>query len=191
MRELFREGVLWSVHEANTSHVPGARGRRCLIFDSDTVVRRVWSFPTDWHELDDDALWALIARPAPSSARGASTRAPTEPFASAMALAEETTATARALVKQISTLREANRTLLSENSTLRAQCQDGRCAMRHTVEAYASAMRAEGLAPEVAIVRIKTAVIDAVGAASVADDPDAETVMRDAVAWGIAAYYAA
>src|SRR4051794_35182356 len=49
--------MVWDVREADARDVPGARGPRCLIFESPEVVRRVWVFPANWRELDDDALW--------------------------------------------------------------------------------------------------------------------------------------
>lgn len=35
------------------------RQRPSLIFDCDTVIRRVRDYPTDWYELSDDDLFAL------------------------------------------------------------------------------------------------------------------------------------
>jgi hypothetical protein len=62
MRQLTREGASWCVHEVDTSNVPGARGRRCLIVESDTVVRRIWSYPPNWCALGDDTLWEILDR---------------------------------------------------------------------------------------------------------------------------------
>lgn len=49
----------WRVREVSALNVPGARGPRCLICESGDVVRRLWKYPADWQELDDDALWEL------------------------------------------------------------------------------------------------------------------------------------
>lgn len=62
MRELTREGTQWSVHEVDTTGVPGARGGRCLIVESEHVVRRIWSYPPNWASLGDDTLWDLLDR---------------------------------------------------------------------------------------------------------------------------------
>ena len=41
-------GVEWEVSELDGTHVPAARGERCLIFRSAGAVRRVWNYPTSW-----------------------------------------------------------------------------------------------------------------------------------------------
>ena len=56
-------GKIWSIREASCERVPGAVGSRCLIFDCATIVRRVWRYPVDWAQLDDDALRALLEAP--------------------------------------------------------------------------------------------------------------------------------
>jgi len=52
-------GVSWRVVERGTTEVPGARGPRCLIFLSEAVVRRVWTYPSDWQHLSATDLEAL------------------------------------------------------------------------------------------------------------------------------------
>jgi hypothetical protein len=191
MRELCREEVSWIVREADTSRMPGARGERCLIFDSESVVRRVWQFPTDWQSLDDDALWALTLKSQLPAAICGARPAMRPALASAITLAVETSERARRLIGVFAALSAENLELRSETTETLARCRESRAAMRNSVEAFAAAMRTEGVAPEEAIVLIKGAVIDGVGPAAVTDDPDAQVVMREAVAWGIAAYYAA
>ena len=56
-------GMLWSVREVSCALVPGAVRPRCLIFDSTAIVRRVWRYPADWAELDDDGLRRLLHAP--------------------------------------------------------------------------------------------------------------------------------
>ena len=56
------DGINWTVHEVDTSAVPGARGCRCLIVESENVVRRVWSYPPGWSALGDDTLWDILDR---------------------------------------------------------------------------------------------------------------------------------
>ena len=57
------EGLGWRVVECAAAHVPGSRGPRCLIFLSEGLVRRVWSFPPEWRTLAPVALEALMALP--------------------------------------------------------------------------------------------------------------------------------
>lgn len=44
------EGASWRVVERATTDLPG-RGPCCLIFLSEAVVRRVWTYPSDWRQL--------------------------------------------------------------------------------------------------------------------------------------------
>jgi hypothetical protein len=53
-------GVTWSVREADTTRVPGARAPTCLIFETPGYARRAWRYPTDWRSLDDEALLLLM-----------------------------------------------------------------------------------------------------------------------------------
>jgi hypothetical protein len=60
-RLLLIEGNRWFVYE-----LPAALDRRykpSLVFESDTVIRRVRSFPQNWRELADDALATLSWAP--------------------------------------------------------------------------------------------------------------------------------
>ena len=54
-----RTGRVWRVSEVDARSLPGARGPSCLLFDSPTMVRRVWNFPRDWGQLPDDDLVGL------------------------------------------------------------------------------------------------------------------------------------
>jgi hypothetical protein len=197
MREVVRDGIQWSVRETEATRLSAACADRCLIFDSDTIVRRVWAYPDAWEQLNDDELWALVGTTAhthvtPRESRSAVARA-TAPVETArvLALAAETTERAHSLLSKVALLHDANAPLRRDAQALLDCCREQRNVMRQAVECYAATMRASGVAPEQAIVRIKGAVTDGVGASIVVDDPDAEAVLRDAVAWGIAAYYAA
>lgn len=44
-------GTRWRVTEVRGQHVPGARGSACLVFESDSAIRRVWDYPPSWREL--------------------------------------------------------------------------------------------------------------------------------------------
>jgi hypothetical protein len=52
-------GVRWRVYELARPGDPGRRGGRCLVFDSDAVVRRVATYPAGWHDLPPAELLAL------------------------------------------------------------------------------------------------------------------------------------
>ena len=51
------------IAEVDARHVPGARNDYCLIRSTDAVMRRIWSYPADWHRLDDAKLMALFEAP--------------------------------------------------------------------------------------------------------------------------------
>ena len=65
VRRLFdeRTGDEWRVFERDTRRIPGSRGARCLFFDGEGIVRRVWHYPDDWQSLPAAALLALMDRP--------------------------------------------------------------------------------------------------------------------------------
>jgi hypothetical protein len=52
------EGSEWIVREVETPQA-WARGSRCLIFSSSSVVRRVWRYPAGWAGLSSRALLEL------------------------------------------------------------------------------------------------------------------------------------
>jgi hypothetical protein len=51
------------IAEVDARLVPGARNDNCLIRSTDTAWRRIWSYPEDWHRLDDAKLMALFEAP--------------------------------------------------------------------------------------------------------------------------------
>jgi hypothetical protein len=171
--------------------VPGSRGARCLIFDSDSIVRRLWSFPDAWWDLSDEALSELLEGApgeVPASDTWMSGRAVVHPTIDA---ASDLAGTTRALMADFLRLRETTQLLRRENSDLLAECRRQRTEMKRSVEVFAATMRARGVTPEQAIVQIKGAVANGLAGTIQWDDPEAATMVRDAVAWGIAAYYAA
>lgn len=70
----------WRVWVVDARHVPGAQGDRCLIFDSGTCLRRVWTIPDDWESMPPEALLALTAH-ARAAAPGADAAGPDAPGA--------------------------------------------------------------------------------------------------------------
>lgn len=53
-----RDGVEWAVREVDTPQ-EWARGDRCLVLNSRDCVRRIWSYPPDWRQLEADVLLEL------------------------------------------------------------------------------------------------------------------------------------
>lgn len=52
-------GNEWLVREVDTPQ-SWAHAKRCLIFSSPSVVRRLWSYPESWDRLSSRELLALI-----------------------------------------------------------------------------------------------------------------------------------
>ena len=50
----------WVVRELDTRAVPWASAPRCLVFENDDVVRRLWRYPSNWLTITDRALLALV-----------------------------------------------------------------------------------------------------------------------------------
>jgi len=56
------DGARWQVREVDARDVPGARGERCLLFEGEGVVRRVWTYPHNWAHLPPEELVSLSWR---------------------------------------------------------------------------------------------------------------------------------
>lgn len=52
-------GHFWCVVEVSTATLPGTRRSHCLIFVTESTVRRVWQYPEHWRALDDAELVTL------------------------------------------------------------------------------------------------------------------------------------
>lgn len=50
---------LWVVHEVSVAASLWVRAPRCLVFQSETAIRRVWDYPIEWPTLSDAELEAL------------------------------------------------------------------------------------------------------------------------------------
>jgi len=55
-------GARWRVREVDARSVPGARADRCLLFEGEGVIRRVWNYPRDWSHLPPDEMVKLSWR---------------------------------------------------------------------------------------------------------------------------------
>jgi hypothetical protein len=182
MRELWNEGVEWHVREVSAASVPGSSSERCLIFDSDMTVRRVWDYPAAWSELSDDDLWHLtmlaIDSPLPRGSHPA------------VIAAAEAAARSSALLAEVAIMRQITRALRDEREALLESCRQSRDDMRLAVQTYAEMLRHDGVPPERALLLIKSAIKTGVDA-TVCGDLEADRIMGDGVTWGIHAYYAA
>jgi hypothetical protein len=184
MRVLIHDAVEWHVQEVDAGKVPGSRSTRCLIFDSEGIVRRVWEYPSSWAELSDDALWEIIHTSSSHASRPPSGSHP------AVAAATESAVRSRVLLSELALARETNRALRDEQEALLRACQRSREEMRIAVESYAGVLKSIGVPPERAVLLIKSAMKVGIEATS-SFDSDAERLFREGVTWGIGAYFAA
>jgi len=190
MRELFREGTRWTVHEASAAQTPGARAYRCLIFDSEGIVRRLWAFPEQWTDLSDEQILALLEAPTP--AQGVPViRDGAAPSHVTVVAAHAASAHAHLLVEAFEAVRDANRALSAERQVLLESCRQGRTEMRAAVHRYVTTLKRGGVPPERAVALLKTAIEDGLGGPLGRELPGNEELIGQGVRWGIEAYYAA
>ncbi|HXT18716.1 MAG TPA: hypothetical protein VN706_24035 [Gemmatimonadaceae bacterium] len=190
MRKLVRDGVPWEIREVDSSRIPGARRDRCLIYECEGIVRRVWNFSDTWAELSDDALWSLLdgpaAQPAPQQPSDTNVTHVAQLGDDARVVAERT----RSLLQEVALLRETNSSLRGEREDIVDRCRGLREHMHQAIAHYAESLRADGIPPERALILMKSAL--QLGLAGCDDrEPDAEQLLHEGVDWGIDAYYAA
>ena len=178
------------MREMDATNIPGARANRCLIFDSEGVVRRAWSFPRSWAELDDDSIWALLERepPAPLATARRERRA--------MARGDHGTVVTAARVaanthSQFCAVDDFGRTedLVSFDEDPAAKIDRSRDKMRAAVMNYTATLKAGGASPERSIVLMKSAVRDGLDQAPECAEHVAKDLVDHAVTWCIHAYY--
>jgi hypothetical protein len=56
------DGVFWQVREYAGDGANGNGGDPCLVFESDSTVRRIRTFPAGWRELSSEDLLAVSWR---------------------------------------------------------------------------------------------------------------------------------
>jgi hypothetical protein len=189
MRELFRQGVRWAVHEASAARTPGAQASRCLIFDSEGIVRRLWAFPEQWAQLSDQEILGLLdAPPTPALGIRAVRHSGSHPTVIAAIAAH---AHAQELVVELMAVREATRTLDNERTVLLESCRKGRHDLRIAVQQYVKTLKRGGVPPERAVALLKLAIEDGLGGLTAREMPANEDLIDAGVRWGIEAYYAA
>jgi hypothetical protein len=187
VRTLSIDRSQWRVYEVSALAVPGAPATYCLIFDSDVVVRRCWTYPADWAQLDDRALWALLGE-------SPVIRPPATQDATLDALAQSATtliATSLSLASTSRLLLDANRMLREQRSDLLESCHSSRDILLRAVAQYVATLKQTGITPEVTIVLVKDAIRDGLGGTAQAEAPDGAALMGAGVAHAIKAYYAA
>ena len=64
VRRISADGLRWVVQEVQAPAFD-RRGGTHLLFDGETIMRRVREFPANWHELGDDELYELSRRIGP------------------------------------------------------------------------------------------------------------------------------
>ena len=188
MRELYRDGIRWTVREASTSSIPGAKADRCLIFDSEGVVRRLWAYPDDWAQLGDREIVKLLDTPTPAFGTQTIASSGEHP---AVAAAIAAHAHSQALSAELAVIRDSARALREERQRLLESCRSSRKEMRLAVERYVKTLKQGGVPPERAVRLLKSAMEDGLGGVEGREVPESAELIGDGVRWGIEAYYAA
>lgn len=173
-RSFVNDGERWTVSERDASGVPGAHAATCLIFESQGVVRRAWSFPPNWRDMDDGALWRLSELAVGSSPLIDALKTAFIASIVAQRSASTVIATARVVL-------EENRALRSELRTRLQQCREARRVSRETVASYAREQRAAG---QSAVDVLKSLDVPLQQTAFVVSDPSrAERLASDVARW--------
>lgn len=183
MRQISRDEAMWIVREVDARHVPGARGERCLIYETDGIVRRVWTFPTDWAALSDDALWELVDEAAAPAQTTTITPAATHFDIAESLNADTITKLARVLFAELVSARDKFLDADGPHCGRRTRAE-----MRAAIQGYARSLRRQGIPPERVLVLLKDAVQTGL-AGSPLDEPLAESLLHDGVEWCIDAYF--
>jgi hypothetical protein len=189
-RDFVHEGVEWHVREVSAANVPGSHSEHCLIFDSDMTVRRVWDYPAAWLQLADEDLWRLTIVGSASASRDESIGRPKIGSHPAVIAATEAAARSSALLAQIAIMRQANRALRDEREAILESARQSRDEMRCAVQTYAELLKRDGVAPERALLLIKSAIKAGIEATE-CGEVESGRLVDDGVTWGINAFYAA
>lgn len=64
VRRISADGLRWVVQEV-AAPAFDRRGGTHLLFDGETIMRRVREFPKNWHQLSDEELYELSRRITP------------------------------------------------------------------------------------------------------------------------------
>jgi hypothetical protein len=190
MRELLFDGVEWHIREVSAVSVPGSQGDRCLIFDSEMTVRRVWDYPASWSELSDEDLWRLASIGRASSSKDTMAEISGPGSHPAVVAATQAAARSSALLAELAIMRATNRALRDEREALLQSCHQTRDEMRHEIQTYAALLKRDGVPPERALLLIKSAMKTGIEATA-CGEVEADRLVGDGVSWGIHAYFAA
>ena len=191
MKDLQHHGVAWHVREMDTTSVPGARAERCLVFDSEGVVRRAWSFPEGWDELDDESIWALLERelPAPRKRPPAVARSTRRGDHLGVVTAVSIAASTRSFFSKLADGREPSESTVQIDPSRSSAFRQCRGEVGAAVANYTGTLKERGLSPERAIVLVKTAVQEGLDQVPEATDHVCKDLREVAVGWCIDTYY--
>ncbi len=189
-RDLLVDGVEWHVREVSAASVPGTQSERCLIFDSEMTVRRVWDYPAGWSEMSDEDLWHLASIGRASTSKDTMAEIVEAGSHPAVIAATEAAARSSALLAQIAIMRATNRALRDEREVLLQNCRETRDDMRSAIQTYAALLRRDGVPPERALLLIKSAMRSGIESTE-CGEVEADRLVGDGVSWGIHAYFAA
>jgi hypothetical protein len=148
--------VAWSVYDVDAQNIPGSVGPYCLVFASASGWRRLWSFPANWFDLDDESLWRL-------GERSPRVQAHIEALSSSLpkAIAEAALSFHRAeeVYEKARAAFEKSRELRTECRARVEQCRAARLQLRRMVEAYTHELRDGGVGKDDAVFLVKRSLL--------------------------------
>lgn len=173
-RKFTVSGELWSVSERDARDVPGARALTCLVFESQDTVRRCWSFPPNWRDMDDSALGRLNESTMSSSTL-------IESLQTAFITSIVAERTAAELLVAVRGVLEENRALRDQRRVLLLCCRAARRESHELVATYARLERTAGASVAEAVKNLAAPVQTA---AFVVSDPQrTERLVSDVARW--------
>lgn len=186
-RSFTHDDVTWVVREAEGRGVPGAKGASSLIFDSREVIRRVWVFPRNWHQLNAHDLWVLSERSVVISSRFDEQ---SRDLACTLCASLTAIQHSQALLVRAEIAAAENRAERAECRRLAAACRAEREHMRELVESHTNDLRTAGLTAADASLYVASAVRESLAELMPGDD-SATRLESDANRWCAMAYQAA
>lgn len=186
-RQFLHEGVTWTARELEAEAVPGSRGARCLIFECEDAVRRLWVYPANWRQLDAELLWQAGER---SPRARALLQELDSSMTNAISHSMATLAASRALLQRTGEALHANEAHRETLRELLQRCRTERDSMRTAVESCARQLHVSGVTAPDALLIIANAIREGNGSSNVNSAAVAQCD-RDASRWCARVYLAA
>lgn len=173
------EGQTWHVREINATQRPGAPRSSSLVFECDAAVRRVWAFPANWRQLDDDSLWRLTEVSPVVVPAEVDWRVELQSIFMTSVIAEQEAS--RAAIELSRIVRAENRRLRDHRQQFLEACRTSREALQATVRRFAREMSDAGMSQPAALSQLSARI--EVVAFVLRDEAGIERLKQDVARW--------